>query len=75
LISGGIAGGISDGSPIIFRCVFKPTASSRKTLEAVYEGEVGLKVGRHDACIALRAVPVVEAMAAMTIMDWIEDNQ
>ena len=74
-ISGGIAGGISDGSPIIFRCVFKPTASSRKTLEAVYEGEVGLKVGRHDACIALRAVPVVEAMAAMTIMDCIEDNQ
>jgi chorismate synthase len=41
----------------------------------VYKGEVGLKVGRHDACIALRAVPVVEAMAAMTIMDWIEDNQ
>ena len=75
LISGGIAGGISDGTPIIFRCVFKPTASSRKTLEAVYEGEVGLKVGRHDACIALRAVPVVEAMAAMTIMDWMEDNQ
>lgn len=75
LISGGIAGGISDGTPIIFRCVFKPTASSRKALEAVYEGEVGLKVGRHDACIALRAVPVVEAMAAMTIMDWMEDNQ
>ena len=75
LISGGIAGGISDGTPITFRCVFKPTASNRKTLEAVHEGEEGLKVGRHDACIALRAVPVVEAMAALTIIDWIENNQ
>ena len=75
LISGGIAGGISDGTPIIFRCVFKPTASNRKTLEAIHEGEEGLKVGRHDACIALRAVPVVEAMAALTIIDWIENNQ
>ena len=75
LISGGIAGGISDGTPIIFRCVFKPTASCRKTLEAVYEGEEGMKVGRHDACIALRAVPVVEAMAALTIMDCIKNNQ
>ena len=35
LISGGIAGGISDGTPIVFRCVFKPTASNRKTLEAI----------------------------------------
>ena len=75
LISGGIAGGISDGTPITFRCVFKPTASNRKTLEAIHEGEEGLKVGRHDACIALRAVPVVEAMAALTIIDWIENNQ
>ena len=75
LISGGIAGGISNGTPITFRCVFKPTASNRKTLEAIHEGEEGLKVGRHDACIALRAVPVVEAMAALTIIDWIENNQ
>lgn len=75
LISGGIAGGISDGTPITFRCVFKPTASNRKTLEAIHEGEEGLKVGRHDACIALRAVPVVEAMAALTIIDWIENDQ
>ena len=57
LISGGIAGGIADGSPITFRCVFKPTPSIAK---------MGVK-GRHDACVALRAVPIVEAMAAMAL--------
>lgn len=56
-ISGGIAGGISDGTPICFRCVFKPTPSIAK---------MGVK-GRHDACVAVRAVPVVEAMAALAI--------
>ena len=56
-ISGGIAGGISDGSEIVFRCVFKPTPSTPKA---------GVK-GRHDACVATRAVPVVEAMTALAI--------
>ena len=68
LISGGIAGGISDGTPIVFRCVFKPTASSKKTFEA--RGERREARGRHDACVAVRAVPVVEAMAAMVLADW-----
>ena len=58
-ISGGIAGGISDGSEIVFRCVFKPTPSTPKA---------GIK-GRHDACVATRAVPVVEAMTAIAIAD------
>ena len=57
-ISGGIAGGISDGTEIVFRCVFKPTPSTPK---------VGVK-GRHDACVATRAVPVVEAMTALTLV-------
>ncbi len=73
LISGGIAGGISDGTPIVFRCVFKPTASNRKTLEAMRleaKGERLEVTGRHDACVAVRAVPVVEAMAALVIADW-----
>lgn len=61
LISGGIAGGIADGSPITFRCVFKPTPSIAK---------MGVK-GRHDACVALRAVPIVEAMAAMVLSNLI----
>lgn len=71
LISGGIAGGISDGTPIVFRCVFKPTASNHKTLEAMRRlgDEAMRREGRHDACVAVRAVPVVEAMAAMVIED------
>ena len=72
LISGGIAGGISDGTPVVFRCVFKPTASNRKTFEAIRrEGDEakGTSIGRHDACIAMRAVAVVEAMAALVLQD------
>ena len=72
LISGGIAGGISDGTPVVFRCVFKPTASNRKTFEAIRrEGDEakGKSIGRHDACIAVRAVAVVEAMAALVLQD------
>ena len=72
LISGGIAGGISDGTPVVFRCVFKPTASNRKTFEAIRrEGDEakGKSIGRHDACIAVRAVAVVETMAALVLQD------
>lgn len=72
LMSGGIAGGISDGTPVVFRCVFKPTASNRKTFEAIRrEGDEakGKSIGRHDACIAVRAVAVVEAMAALVLQD------
>jgi chorismate synthase len=60
-ISGGIAGGISDGSEIVFRCVFKPTPSTPKS---------GVK-GRHDACVATRAVPVVEAMTALSLIQFL----
>lgn len=60
-ISGGISGGISDGTEIVFRCVFKPTPSTPKA---------GIK-GRHDACVATRAVPVVEAMTALTLANLI----
>lgn len=74
LISGGIAGGISDGSPIVFRCVFKPTATNRKTLETLHStlnSQLStLKLGRHDACVAVRAVAVVEAMAALVVQDF-----
>ena len=60
-ISGGIAGGIADGTEIIFRCVFKPTPSTPKA---------GVK-GRHDACVATRAVPVVEAMTALALIQFL----
>ena len=91
LVSGGIAGGISDGTPIVFRCVFKPTASSKKTFEAAYPQPLpestpksetfsgtpqgtGVKQGRHDACIAVRAVPIVEAMTALVLADFIHQE-
>ena len=72
LTSGGIAGGISDGTPILFRCVFKPTASNRKTFEAIRrksDEARGKNIGRHDACVAVRAVAVVEAMTALVVQD------
>ncbi|MBQ7439528.1 MAG: chorismate synthase [Paludibacteraceae bacterium] len=71
-ISGGIAGGIADGTDITFRCVFKPTPSTPKALAKGQRGPGGqyqsTKVGRHDACVAVRAVPVVEAMAALALI-------
>ena len=71
LVSGGIAGGISDGTPIVFRCVFKPTASNKRTFEAMRREAKGEEaMGRHDACVAVRAVPVVEAMAALVLAEW-----
>jgi len=106
-ISGGIAGGISDGTELFFRCVFKPTPTTKKAMESIAnhltvspsngmekcldlalrtEGTVGNVVptidlldgkgtnhqsliGRHDACVAVRAVPVVEAMTALCLAD------
>lgn len=73
-ISGGISGGISDGSPIVFCCVFKPTATTPLALhamQAAQETNSSFAIGRHDACIAVRAVPVVEAMAALTLADFL----
>ncbi len=71
--SGGIQGGISNGEDIYFRVAFKPVATLLQEQETVnVKGEPAtLKVrGRHDACVLPRAVPIVEAMAAMTILDY-----
>ncbi len=70
--SGGIQGGISNGQDIYFRVAFKPVATILQEQQTVDdEGRVTtLNVrGRHDPCVLPRAVPVVEAMAAMTILD------
>lgn len=71
--SGGINGGITNGMPIIFRAAFKPTPSIYKEQNSVSikdKTEKKLKIeGRHDPCIVPRAVPVVEAVAAFTILD------
>lgn len=71
--SGGIQGGISNGQPIYFRVAFKSVATLLMEQETVdMEGnDTILKArGRHDPCVLPRAVPIVEAMAAMTLLDY-----
>ena len=72
-LSGGIAGGISDGSEIIFRCVFKPTPTTKKALDELLNSQMvnGQMVHRSDPCVAVRAVPVVEAMTALALVQFL----
>ena len=70
--SGGIQGGISNGMPITFRVAFKPVATLMQTQRTVNtQGEaIALEArGRHDVCVVPRAVPIVQAMAALVILD------
>ena len=71
--SGGIQGGISNGQPIYFRAAFKPVATQlgEQTVLDIHGNEQTLKAkGRHDPCVVPRAVPIVEAMAAITLLDY-----
>ncbi|MCI1648622.1 MAG: chorismate synthase [Bacteroides sp.] len=71
--SGGIQGGISNGQDIYFRTLFKPVATVLMEQQTVnIDGiDTSMKArGRHDACVLPRAVPIVEAMAAITILDY-----
>ena len=70
--SGGIQGGISNGQDIYFRVAFKPVATilqEQQTMDLEGNPTIFTARGRHDPCVLPRAVPVVEAMAAMTILD------
>ncbi len=70
--SGGVQGGISNGEPIIFRVAFKPVATIGMEQDTVdFDGnKVTLQAkGRHDPCVVPRAVPIVESMAALVLMD------
>ena len=70
--SGGVQGGISNGEPIVFRTAFKPPATIGVPQEtASFEGEPAVleAKGRHDPCVVPRAVPIVESMAALVLLD------
>jgi chorismate synthase len=70
--SGGIQGGISNGMDIYFRTAFKPVATimrDQDTFNAAGESVVLKGKGRHDPCVVPRAVPIVEAMAALVLAD------
>jgi len=70
--SGGVQGGISNGEEIVFRVAFKPTATLLRPQHTVdihgAETELAAR-GRHDPCVLPRAVPIVEAMAALVLVD------
>ena len=72
--SGGIQGGISNGQDIYFRVAFKPVATilqEQQTMDIDGNPTTFTARGRHDPCVLPRAVPVVESMAAMTLLDYI----
>jgi chorismate synthase len=76
--SGGIQGGISNGNDIYFRCAFKPASTiavSQQTLNKNLESVTLEAKGRHDPCVVPRAVPIVEAMTAIVIVDFLMQNQ
>lgn len=76
--SGGIQGGISNGMPISFRVAFKPVATLMQSQESITINREAFELegkGRHDACVVPRAVPIVEAMAAITILDFYLRNK
>jgi chorismate synthase len=70
--AGGIAGGISTGQPVVVRVAFKPTSSiliPRQTVTREGEATDLVTKGRHDPCVGIRGVPVVEAMMALVLAD------
>jgi chorismate synthase len=78
--AGGTLGGISTGSPIFFRVAFKPTSSIKQPQQTVsLKGEKTTfqlpQSGRHDPCVAIRAVPIVEAMTALVLADALLINR
>ncbi len=74
---GGILGGISSGAPIVVRMVVKPTSSipkERTTIDVNFQARPISTKGRHDPCVAIRAVPIAEAMLALVLVDfWLQD--
>lgn len=76
--SGGVQGGISNGEEIVFRIGFKPTATilrAQKTVDTHHQETELIARGRHDPCVVPRAVPIVEAMTALVLIDhWMRQK-
>ena len=76
--SGGIQGGISNGSDICFKVAFKPVATLMQPVEGIDREGNAVTIeprGRHDSCVVPRAIPVVEAMAAIVVLDNVLINR
>lgn len=76
--SGGIQGGVTNGEDVYFRVAFKPVATIAKKQRTIDRTGNAVELearGRHDACVVPRAVPVVEAMAAMVTLDMLLEAQ
>lgn len=76
--AGGIIGGISNGNTIFFRAAMKPTSSIAKEQKTIDEAGNAVTIsvhGRHDPCLVPRAVPVVEAMTALVLIDALLQNR
>lgn len=73
---GGVLGGISTGAPVVARVTFKPTSSLPqhcRTIDKDFSPAEVITRGRHDPCVALRAVPIVEAMMSLVLVDlWLQ---
>lgn len=73
-LSGGIQGGISNGMDIYFRVAFKPVATLMQEIDTINQSGEAVKMqgkGRHDPCVVPRAVPIVEALSAMVLLDML----